>query len=126
MVMRGEYTYERVLEDSTKYPLRLPNGKFHEWWARYLTDEGFAIALRPLSDLRQLPARRGDVAGLVTFGLPHLSAGHVVVADEIGIVDPATGAPNHADIDEYFRTRLADGAHFDDEFLAIRLQGYSG
>jgi hypothetical protein len=37
------YTYERVLEDSGKYPKSTPDGKFPAWWETYLRDAGFAF-----------------------------------------------------------------------------------
>ena len=32
MVMGPPYTYERVLEDSSKYPKSTADGKFPAWW----------------------------------------------------------------------------------------------
>jgi hypothetical protein len=52
--------------------------------------------------------------------IPHLERRHVVAVDELGILDPADGAPDHISVQEYVLTRLLQGFRFDDEFLAVR------
>ena len=52
--------------------------------------------------------------------IPHLSRGHIVAVNELGVVDPADNAPNHVPFDAYVRNRLQDGVVFHTEWLAIR------
>jgi hypothetical protein len=120
MVMAGPYTYERVLDDSSKYAKVSEDGKFFAWWEPYLRDEGFRTAYRPFLDLYSLPQFEGCVVGLLGMDLPHLNAGHIVAVDELGIVDPANNAPDHSDIAEYVLSHRSQGANFHSEFLAIK------
>jgi hypothetical protein len=119
MVMGWPYSYERVLRDSEKY-LKEVDGKFLGWWDYYLADEGFQIVLRPFSDLYELPRFAGKVVGLLNLSFPHLQQGHIVAVDEMGVVDPADGSPDHINIARYVRDRTAQGARFDASFLAVR------
>jgi hypothetical protein len=48
MVMGHPYNYERVLEDSGKYPKIASNGRFPAWWETYLRDEGFDACYLPV------------------------------------------------------------------------------
>jgi hypothetical protein len=54
--------------------------------------------------------------------IPRLRWRHVVAVDELGIVDPAAGAPEHISVQEYVFSRSPQGVRFDDEFLAVRKQ----
>ena len=51
--------------------------------------------------------------------IPHLKQGHVVAVDELGVVNPATNAPDHVSLDSYVRTRTKEGAIFHTEWLAV-------
>src|ERR1039457_1146874 len=46
MVMGPPYSYERILEDSKKYPKTDDEGHGLAWWKDYLKDEGFEVAAR--------------------------------------------------------------------------------
>ena len=70
-------------------------------------------------DLYSLPNYSGKVVGILHLTIPSLLWGHIVAADEFGIVDPATGRSNHVGIQEYVLDRLAAGVIFDSEFLAV-------
>jgi hypothetical protein len=120
MVMGEPYTYERVLTESAEFPMRTDGGKFLAWWEPYLARERFEKAYRPFLDLYQLPRSNGNVRGILGMEVSHLRKRHVVAVDELGIIDPADGAPDHIDIQEYVLSRLPQGFRFDDEFLAVR------
>jgi hypothetical protein len=51
--------------------------------------------------------------------VPHLKVGHIVAVDELGIVDPANGSPDHIEIAEYVLNRRSQGVNFHSEFLAV-------
>ncbi len=120
MVMGPPYSYERVEEDSARYAQRSPEGKFLEWWVPYLRDARFAVRFSSLGDLPVFGQCRGTVVGLLGMTIPHLRMRHVVAVDELGIVDPANGFPDHMRLGEYIRCRVQDGLVFDDEFLEVR------
>ena len=117
--MGRPYSYERVLRDSRKYPHVLENGKFHAWWEPYLQEEGFRALYRAFLDLYDLPRFRGRVVGLLTMAVPHIRMGHVVAVDELGIIDPAGGAPDHIKVSEYVLSRKPQGVTLDADFLAV-------
>jgi hypothetical protein len=119
MVMGPRYSYERVLRDSQKYAKQSEGGKFCAWWEPYLRDEGFRAAYRPVLDLYGLKRFKGRVVGLLVMDVPHLKVAHIVAADELGVVDPADGAPDHIEIAEYVLSRRAQGVNFHAEFLAV-------
>jgi hypothetical protein len=119
MVMGHPYDYERVLIDSTKYQRTNEQGKFLDWWRPYLTHQGFQTTYRPFMDLYSLPNSGGKVVGILHLTMPSLLWGHIVAADEFGIVDPATGRSDHVGIQEYVLDCIADGVIFDNEFLAV-------
>jgi hypothetical protein len=120
MVMGSPYTYERVLHDSHKYPKVSSDGKFPEWWATYLHDEGFDACYCRFNGLHALPDFRGNVLGMLAMDIPHLKAAHIVAVDEIGVVDPADNASDHIPLLEYVLNRVNGGAVFHDEWLAVR------
>jgi hypothetical protein len=122
MVMGPPYSYERVLRDSAKYPQVLENVKFHAWWEPYLSAEGFRAVYRPFLDLCNLPRFRGRVVGLLGMTITHIRKRHIVAVDELGIIDPADGAPDHIfyiEIGNYINERESQGFTFDDDFLAV-------
>ena len=120
MVVGQPYSYEKVLRDSAQFPMTTAGGKFLAWWEIYLDREGFEKAYRPFADLDQLPDFSGNVRGILGIDIPHLEGRHVVAVDELGILDPADGAPDYISVQEYVLTRLLQGFRFDDEFLAVR------
>jgi hypothetical protein len=122
MVMGQPYTYERVSKDSANFPTSTVGGKFLAWWETYLVLEGFEKAYRPFNDLYRLPDTSGNVRGILGMDIPHLRWRHVVAVDELGIIDPAAGAPEHISVQEYVFSRSPQGVRFDDEFLAVRKQ----
>ena len=120
MVMGAPYTYERVLEDSSKYPKSTPGGKFPAWWETYLREEGFDFHYCRFNGLYALPDYGGIVLGMLGMDIPRLKAMHIVAVDELGVVDPADNAPDHNSIPEYVLNRLHAAVVFHDEWLAVR------
>lgn len=94
MAMGPPYTYERVLRDSAQFR-KTEDCKFLAWWERYLVREGFKIEYRRFAELYRLADFNGNVRGILGMEIPHLRRRHVVEVDELGIVDPADGAPDH-------------------------------
>ena len=121
MVMGSDFPYERVDADSERYQ-KTKDGKFYEWWVEYLQHNGFRVYFRPFSGLYQIKCFGGEVVGILGLTIPHERMRHVVAVDELGIVDPSTGAPDHFDIAEYVKARVADGLVFDEKFLAVKLR----
>ena len=117
MIMGAAFPYERVLADSSKYPSISEGRKFLAWWESYLSDNGFRKAYRPFLDLYSLPRFQGKVAGLLGMDFPHERKSHVVVVDEVGVIDSANGSPSHCDLQTYILSRIEDGAVFHKEFL---------
>jgi hypothetical protein len=120
MVMGHPYTYERMLEDSRKYPKLTSDGKFPAWWETYFRDEGFDGCYCRFDGLYALPRYSGSVLGILGLDIPHLNAGHIVAVDEIGVVDPADNAPDHIALPDYILNRFQDKVVFRDEWLAVR------
>jgi hypothetical protein len=120
MVMGEPYSYARVLKDSAKYPPETNDGKFWDWWNRYLVDEGYKTVYRPFLDLYKLPDFGGGVLGILVLLNDRFRKGHVVAVDEIGIIDPADNSPDHVAIQDYLLRRLGDGFRFDEVFLAVQ------
>jgi hypothetical protein len=81
MVMGPPYSYDRVLEDSRKYPKTTPDGKFPAWWETYLRDERFEACYCRFDGLYALPNYGGDVAGMLGMDIPHMKAAHIVAVD---------------------------------------------
>jgi len=119
MVMGIPYTYDRVLEDSHKYPKSTPDGKFPAWWETYFRDEGFNAIYCRFNGLYALPQYRGNVLGMLGMDIPHLRAAHIVAVDELGVVDPAENAPDHVSLKAYVLNRLHDAVVFREEWLAV-------
>jgi hypothetical protein len=77
------------------------------------------MCYRPFLDLYQLPRFSRRVVGLLGMDNPHRQVAHIVCVDEIGIIDPTDGAPDHIDIGQYVLNRRAQGIIFHSEFLAV-------
>ena len=121
MILGKAYPYERVVTDSGRYEQISADGKFLGWWEPYFRDEGLQNVYRPFLDLYDLPRFSGKVVGILGWTLHSKHMRHVVVVDELGIVDPADDAPDHIDIAEYILSRRTQGVVFDEDFLAIQL-----
>jgi hypothetical protein len=119
MLMQPFHDYDRVCIESSKYEKNAPGGKFYTWWESYLTDNGFRLCYRPFMDLYEIPRFGGLVVGVLGIDMPQLRYSHIVCVDEIGVVDPADGAPDHSELAEYVLSRCAQGAIFHKEFLAV-------
>lgn len=119
MAMRYPFTYERVLSDSDKYAKVSEVGKFFAWWEPYLRSEGFRVEYRPFKELYDLPKYGGRIVGLLGMTIPNLKMRHIVAVDELGVIDPATDAPDHIDIGEYSYSRNVQGVNFDEDFLVV-------
>jgi hypothetical protein len=119
MLMAPIQDYDRVYNESSKYEKNAPGSKYYAWWESYLTDNGFHLCYRPFIDLYEIPRFGGLVVGLLGMDMPQLRSSHIVCVDEIGVVDPADGAPDHAELAEYVVGRSAQGAIFHKEFLAV-------
>jgi len=89
--MGAPYTYEKVLEDSERYP-KVSGALYLSWWETYLREEGFPNEYRPITELGSLVST-GEVAGIVMLTPVLGDRGHVVAVDELGIINPATNWP---------------------------------
>ena len=86
-----------------------------------MRDEKFETCYCQFDGLSALWQYWGKVVGILGMDIPHLASGHLVAVDELGVVDPSTGAPPHVPLQEYIPSRLLDGVRFHDEWLAVRL-----
>lgn len=124
MVLRsllGErYSYERVSEDSCRYPKIGAEGKFSSWWETYFRDEGLDSCYCAFDGLRSLSNYGGYTVGMLGMDIPRLKMAHIVAVDELGVIDPADNAPDHVSLPEYIVGRLPDGVVFHDIWLAVR------
>ena len=104
MVMGPPYTYERVSQDSQKYPRVDSEGHGIAWWKDYLNNEGFDAEQRPLSDLRSfsdLTALSPDSRAMLVFQIPYLKTGHIVAIDELGVIDPQEHPTVYRSVDDF-------------------------
>lgn len=122
MVMGPPYTYEKVSQDSQKYPRTDGKGKYLPWWRDYLRDEGFEVELRPLLD----PKRFSDLASLpensramLVFHIPP-NTGHIVAIDREGVIDPRDDADRRTvrDFSEIFH--IEGWKLYSDHFWLVR------
>src|SRR5260370_10148539 len=119
MVMGAPYTYERVLEDSSKYPKSTPDGKFPAWWETYLREEGFDFHYCRFNGLYALPDYGGIVLGMLGKDLPRLKAMHFVAVEELGVVGSADNAPGHISTPEYGLNRRHEAGVVHDQWLSL-------
>jgi len=104
MVMGQPYTYERVLEDSEKYPKTNAAGQTIAWWKDYLSDEGFEVEMRPLSDPKSfsdLACLPEDSQAMLVFQIPHMKIGHIVAIDKFGVIDPQDHPAEYRSVDDF-------------------------
>ena len=88
------YRYERVLEDSRRYPRINADGKFSAWWETYFhTSRPAPAGVRAFNCLYALPDSGGSILGMLGMDIPRLKMAHIVAVDEFGVVDPADNAP---------------------------------
>lgn len=59
------------------------------------------------------------MAGLVVMQNPRLKAAHVAVIDEVGVLDPSDGFPEHMAWSRYPAVKNAQGFILESEFLAV-------
>ena len=125
MVMGQHYTYERVLEDSTSYSKTDDQGHFIPWWKNYLSDEGFEVEMRPLSDLKSfsdLKSLPEDSRAMLTFDIPHKRIGHIVAIDRFGVIDPMDHPAEYRSVDAFCEIFKIEGwrLHSPPHFWLVR------
>jgi len=104
MVMGQHYTYERVLQDSKKYPKTNAAGQTIAWWKDYLSNEGFEVEMRPLSDPKSfsdLASLPEDSRAMLVFEIPHMKIGHIVAIDQLGVIDPQDHPAEYRSVDDF-------------------------
>jgi hypothetical protein len=104
MVMGPPYNYERVLEDSKKYPKSDGKGRAIAWWKDYLNDEGYKVEHKPLSDPSSFSdffSIPDDSRAMLVFRVPHLRIGHIVAVDRSGVIDPQEQPAHYRTIDDF-------------------------
>jgi hypothetical protein len=112
------YSYKRVLRQSGAYP-ETENGKFFEWWVGYMQDEGYRVTRQPFMSAYDLWKDKSGAVGMLGMTIEHEQRRHVAAIDAAGVVDPASGAPDHIHLAEYIVARRALGIEFDSEFLLV-------
>src|SRR5271170_4575504 len=95
------YPYERVLMDSERYEQRSSAGKFLEWWLGYIGDEGRTAQRRPFLQMYDLWKSPIQAVGILGMEFQHHERRHVVAVDAAGVVDPASGCPDHIHLADY-------------------------
>jgi hypothetical protein len=103
--MALSYSYERVLEDRRRR--YSPFDDKDSWWEWYFQDEGRRVAYLPLQERDVTQAHDSNVLGVLGLTHPRLSVGHVVVMDEVGVVDPSDGFPEHLAFVKWKALKLA-------------------
>ena len=111
------YAYERVREDRTRRYGPLDDKT--AWWEWYFQDEGRAVEYLPLSQLHVVQGKDSDFLGVLVANNAMLEAAHIVVVDELGVIDPADGFPDHLTTAQWETLRAAQGFVLDSEFLVI-------
>ncbi len=112
-------SYERVLEDSTRYEQRSSDGKFLEWWVTYIQHQGRTVRFKPFMEAYDLWKSPRQTVGILGMTIPYLRRRHVVAVDAVGVIDPADGSPDHIYLADYVASRRPEGFDFDSEFLMI-------
>ena len=110
------YSYERVEADRARF------AHFDDttaWWEHYLLDEGHVNEYRPLADLSVVQAASAPVVGLLVMETRRLQAAHVVAIDEVGVLDPSDGFPEHMAWSTHPAVKGSPGFVLDSEFLGV-------
>jgi hypothetical protein len=111
------YSYERVLEDRRRRYPQLDNKT--AWWEWYFQDEGRVVDYLPLAQLQVVQVKDSAVIGVLMANNPAIEKGHVVVVDEVGVVDPADGCPDHLMFARWASLKVTQGFVLDRDFLAV-------
>lgn len=109
-------TYEQVKADRAQY-FYLDDKT--EWWQCYLINKGFNVDYLPLTNLDILQVPGGTKVGLLVMENRTLQAAHIVAIDELGVLDPSDGFPDHVDWDLYVQLKQFQGFALDAEFLLV-------
>lgn len=117
------YSYERVLEDTRRYPKINADGRFSAWWETYFCDQGLDSRYFAFDGLYSLPDFHGSIVGMLGMYIPRLKIGHIVAVDDVGVIDPADHAPDHVTLADYILSRTLDGVMFQDIWLGVRKLG---
>ncbi len=113
------YTYDRVKAD------RAEVAQFDDktaWWERYLWDAGYTNFYRPVADVGVVLAAGTSLVGLLVMQNRDLRAAHIVAVDEVGVLDPSDGFPEHVAWSTYPAVKRAQGFTLGSEFLAVSLR----
>ena len=112
------YAYERVEADRTEL------AQFDDrtaWWEHYLWDAGCPNGYRPLADIDVVLAVGTPLVGLLAMQSHRHEAAHVVANDEVGVLDPSDGFPEHKGWSMFPALKRSQGFTLDSEFLAVSL-----
>ena len=60
------------------------------------------------------------MVGLLGMDVPALHGRHFMAVDELGVVDPASGMPDHLELEGYLLRYLVGGMRFHTGFLTVR------
>jgi hypothetical protein len=100
------YSYERVVEDRRRYSqLDDKSG----WWEWYFRDEGRWVEYVPLKERGVIQASGSNDLGVLVMTHPTLRVGHVVVMDELGVIDPADGFAEHLAFVRWKALKMSQG-----------------
>jgi hypothetical protein len=89
------------------------------WWTEYLLEQGHPYEYRPLSDIYLVQTAGATVVGLIVLQNYWIQVAHIVAIDEMGVLDPSDGLPDHMAWSTYYNQRQRQGFIFDSDFLAV-------
>lgn len=89
------------------------------WWEHYLLDAGCPNVYRPLAEIGALLVADTPMVGLLAMESRRLQAGHVVALDQVGVLDPSDGFPEHMSWSKYPAVKRSQGFTLDSEFLLV-------
>jgi len=110
-------TYEQVFADRWGRYAQVDNKT--SWWELYFDEEGRRVKYLPLAERKVVQVNDSNVLGVLGLSHPTARKGHVVVLDELGVVDPATGLPEHMGFARWRAARMSQGFVLDSDFLAV-------
>src|ERR1700730_109030 len=113
------FPYERVVQDRMQRYGELDDKA--AWWEWYFVDEGWRIAYLPLRKRAVVEAVGSLTLGVLRLDHPQIRMAHVAVLDELGVVDPADGFPEHMPFGTWAAVKRSQGFVLDPEFLAVGL-----